>query len=238
MPRCSVPVARDSSALQFRVSLSPPRCGKSLTATALAGELGLPLFLVRFDAVIGVYVGETAIHLRQILHFSESTACVLLFDELDAVGKRRVIHRMLGSLTGLSSPSCRNLSIPIRRALSSGRRISQSLSTTRFGVGSTSHWNVRPNQKALMAFARLVATERDVPLADAVWAKVAKAQNFADADIIVLGEARKKTFRDKTLNRSRFLCLGRRTNGRHGRRARRPSTYGIERPMFLPQGQR
>ncbi len=67
----------------------PPGCGKSLTASALAKELQLPVYLVRFDAVIGAYLGQTAIHLRQLFHFAETTPCVLLFDELDALGKRR-----------------------------------------------------------------------------------------------------------------------------------------------------
>lgn len=67
----------------------PPGCGKSITATALGSALNLPVYLVRFDAVIGAYLGQTAIHLRQLFHFIESTPCVLLFDELDALGKRR-----------------------------------------------------------------------------------------------------------------------------------------------------
>ncbi|MCH9033968.1 MAG: AAA family ATPase [Planctomycetes bacterium] len=45
--------------------------------------------LVRFDAVIGAYLGQTAVHLRQLFHFAETTPCVLLLDELDALGKRR-----------------------------------------------------------------------------------------------------------------------------------------------------
>src|SRR3569833_495691 len=67
----------------------PPGCGKSLTAQALGKELGLPVFMIRFDAVIGAFLGQTAIHLRQLFHFSETTPCVLLLDELDALGKRR-----------------------------------------------------------------------------------------------------------------------------------------------------
>src|SRR5215471_7416014 len=44
----------------------PPGCGKSLTAQALANELGLPHFVVRFDAIIGAYLGQTATHLRHL----------------------------------------------------------------------------------------------------------------------------------------------------------------------------
>ena len=37
--------------------VGPPGTGKTLTASVLAGELGLPLFLVRLDALITKYIG-------------------------------------------------------------------------------------------------------------------------------------------------------------------------------------
>jgi SpoVK/Ycf46/Vps4 family AAA+-type ATPase len=67
----------------------PPGCGKSLTARALGFELGVPTYLVRFDGVIGAYLGQTAIHLRELFRFAEKTPCVLVFDEVDALAKRR-----------------------------------------------------------------------------------------------------------------------------------------------------
>ena len=67
----------------------PPGCGKSLTASAIACELSLPLFVVRFDAIIGAFLGQTAVNLRGIFQFAENTPCVLLLDELDALGRRR-----------------------------------------------------------------------------------------------------------------------------------------------------
>jgi SpoVK/Ycf46/Vps4 family AAA+-type ATPase len=67
----------------------PPGCGKSATAKAIGLQLALPTFLVRFDGVIGAYLGQTAIHLRELFRFAESTPCVLIFDEVDALGKQR-----------------------------------------------------------------------------------------------------------------------------------------------------
>jgi len=69
--------------------VGPPGCGKSFTAQAIANELGLPHYIVRFDAVIGAYLGQTAIHLRELFRFATDTPCVLLFDEIDALGKQR-----------------------------------------------------------------------------------------------------------------------------------------------------
>jgi SpoVK/Ycf46/Vps4 family AAA+-type ATPase len=69
--------------------VGPPGCGKSFTAQAIANELGLPHYTVRFDAVIGAYLGQTAIHLRELFRFASNNPCVLLFDEIDALGKQR-----------------------------------------------------------------------------------------------------------------------------------------------------
>lgn len=38
----------------------PPGCGKTSAAEAIAGELGLPLLVIRLDAVVSSYLGETA----------------------------------------------------------------------------------------------------------------------------------------------------------------------------------
>lgn len=67
----------------------PPGCGKSITARAMGRELSLPVYVVRFDAVVGAYLGQTALHLRQLFRFAETTPSILLIDEIDALGKRR-----------------------------------------------------------------------------------------------------------------------------------------------------
>ncbi len=69
--------------------VGPPGCGKSYTAQAIANELRLPHYIVRFDAVIGAYLGQTAIHLRELFRYVSNNPCVLLFDEIDALGKQR-----------------------------------------------------------------------------------------------------------------------------------------------------
>jgi SpoVK/Ycf46/Vps4 family AAA+-type ATPase len=67
----------------------PPGCGKTLSAEVIAKELYLPFFVVRFDAVISSYLGETAANLRKVFEFAGSRPMVLLFDEFDAIGKER-----------------------------------------------------------------------------------------------------------------------------------------------------
>lgn len=76
----------------------PPGCGKSMTARALATELALPFFIVRLDAIIGAYLGQTANNLRELFAFATDTPCVLLIDEIDALGKQRGASLDVGEL--------------------------------------------------------------------------------------------------------------------------------------------
>lgn len=67
----------------------PPGCGKTLAASVLAGELGVPLMTVRFDALFSRFLGATANHLRAIFAEMPRRPGVYLFDEFDAVAKAR-----------------------------------------------------------------------------------------------------------------------------------------------------
>lgn len=75
---------------RHRVLLSgPPGNGKTSYAEAIAEALALPLFLVRYDALIGSYLGETNARLRRLFDYVRTRPCVLFFDEFDAIGKER-----------------------------------------------------------------------------------------------------------------------------------------------------
>ncbi len=67
----------------------PSGCGKTMTASALAGELGIPLFVVRLDGLITKFMGETTAKLRLIFDAMERTRAVYLFDEFDSIGTHR-----------------------------------------------------------------------------------------------------------------------------------------------------
>ncbi|MEQ8403600.1 MAG: ATP-binding protein [Oceanicaulis sp.] len=69
--------------------LGPPGSGKTMTAEALAGQLKLPLFVIRLEALITRFMGETAAKLRLIFDEIEKRRGVFLFDEFDAVGGKR-----------------------------------------------------------------------------------------------------------------------------------------------------
>jgi SpoVK/Ycf46/Vps4 family AAA+-type ATPase len=67
----------------------PPGCGKTTAAEAIAAEIGLPLVVVRIDAVVSSYLGETASNLHRVFDYIREGSWVLLFDEFDALGKAR-----------------------------------------------------------------------------------------------------------------------------------------------------
>jgi SpoVK/Ycf46/Vps4 family AAA+-type ATPase len=69
--------------------VGPPGSGKTMSAEALARELHLPLFVIRLEAMITKYMGETAAKLRLIFDETAKRRAVYLFDEFDAVGGER-----------------------------------------------------------------------------------------------------------------------------------------------------
>jgi SpoVK/Ycf46/Vps4 family AAA+-type ATPase len=66
-----------------------PGTGKTTLAEALAEALALPLFVVRYETMIGSYLGETAARLKRVFDYARTTPCLLFFDEFDAIGKER-----------------------------------------------------------------------------------------------------------------------------------------------------
>ena len=69
--------------------IGPPGNGKTSLAEAIAEALAIPFLVVRYDAVIGSYLGETAVRLKRVFDYVQTTPCVLFFDEFDTVGKER-----------------------------------------------------------------------------------------------------------------------------------------------------
>ncbi len=69
--------------------VGPPGNGKTTLAEAIAESLAVPFFVVRYEGMIGSFLGETASRLKRVFDYARTTPCVLFFDEFDAVGKER-----------------------------------------------------------------------------------------------------------------------------------------------------
>jgi len=78
--------------------VGPPGTGKTMSAAVLAGELGLPLFVVRLDSMITKFMGETAAKLRLIFDAISQSRGVYLFDEFDSIGSQRGLNNDVGEI--------------------------------------------------------------------------------------------------------------------------------------------
>ncbi len=69
--------------------IGEPGNGKTSLAEAIAESLIVPLYVVRYENVIGTYLGETAQRLSKLFDFVTTQQCVLFFDEFETLGKER-----------------------------------------------------------------------------------------------------------------------------------------------------
>lgn len=104
--------------------IGPPGTGKTMTASALAGELGIPLFTIQLHALITKFMGETAAKLRLVFDAVHATRGVYLFDEFDALGSQRGSGHDVGE---------------IRRVLNSFLQFLEQDASDSLLVGATNH---------------------------------------------------------------------------------------------------
>ena len=159
-----------------------------MTASALAGELHLPLFMIRLDSLITKFMGETAAKLRLIFDALCETRGVYLFDEVDALAGERMRTNDVGE---------------IRRVLNSFLQFLELKETESLLVAATNH----PQLLDSAMFRRFDAVI-DYPLPDAdvtkalirnrlagvklariSWTQVAQAaEGLSHAEITMAGE--------------------------------------------------
>lgn len=76
----------------------PSGTGKTMTASILANELHIPLFVVRMERVITKYMGESSLKLAKVFESITSVRGVYLFDEFDAIGLQRGQENEVGEM--------------------------------------------------------------------------------------------------------------------------------------------
>lgn len=110
--------------------VGPPGTGKTMTASVLAGELGLPLFQVRLDGLITKFMGETAAKLRQIFESTHHARGVYFFDKFDAIGSQRGLANDVGE---------------VRRILNSFLQMIEQDDSHSLIIGATNHPDILDN---------------------------------------------------------------------------------------------
>jgi len=112
------------SPLRKLLFIGPPGTGKTMTASVLAGELGIPLFTIQLDGLITKFMGETAAKLRLVFEAMAETRGLYFFDEFDALGSQRGTGHDVGE---------------IRRVLNSFLQFIESDDSDSLVVGATNH---------------------------------------------------------------------------------------------------
>jgi SpoVK/Ycf46/Vps4 family AAA+-type ATPase len=69
--------------------VGPPGTGKTMTAQAIAGELGIAVYIIRLDGLMSKFMGESIAKLRLIFDAMQDHRAVYLFDEFDSIGSHR-----------------------------------------------------------------------------------------------------------------------------------------------------
>lgn len=170
----------------------PPGCGKSLTAAAFATHLGLPAYVVRFDAVVGAYLGQTAVHLRELFRFAEVTPCILLVDEIDALGKHRGDPLDVGELHRIVITLMQEL----EHVQPAGYLIATSNLPKQLDAALWRRFDLivefpRPDARERERFAVSRAKALGVKFSTELRALARKAASFADVEKLILVEARR-----------------------------------------------
>lgn len=144
----------------------PPGTGKTTLAEAIAEALGLSMFVVRYESLIGSYLGETAARLRRIFDYARTTPMVLFFDEIDSIAKERGDEHETGE---------------IKRVVSSFLMQVDELPSYTIVIGATNH----PELLDRAAWRRFqVRLNLPLPSRQAVGEYVG---NFAESNSIKLG---------------------------------------------------
>jgi hypothetical protein len=170
----------------------PPGCGKSVTARAMGRALGLPVYVVRFDAVVGAYLGQTALHLRQLFRFAETTPCVVLIDEVDALGKRRGNPLDVGELDRVVIALLQEL----EHSHPAGLLVATSNLVRQLDDALWRRFDLvvefpAPSAPTLRSFATARAKARGVRLSRRLTTSLARARSYADAERLIDSEERR-----------------------------------------------
>ena len=76
----------------------PSGTGKTMTASVVAAELDLPLYVIRLEKIVTKFMGETSARLRQVFDTIKEHQGVYLFDEFDSIGTDRGFDNDVGEM--------------------------------------------------------------------------------------------------------------------------------------------
>jgi len=183
----------------------PPGCGKTYIARAAAGELGAKFISVGLSDVLDMYLGQSERNLHEIFETARrNRPCVLFFDEIDALGRKRslmrqsagrdVVNQLLAELDSVGSDNegvfllaATNHPWDVDTALRRPGRLDRTLLV------------LPPDAPARQAILELGARER--PLQSVNFGEIAaKTEDYSGADLAHLVEAAAELAMEDSLN--------------------------------------
>lgn len=174
----------------------PPGCGKSMTAGALGGELGIPTFVVRFDAVIGAFLGQTALHLRELFRYAELEPCVLVFDEIDALGKQRGNPLDVGELDRIVIALMQELEhCDVQGLIVATTNLEKNLDKALWRRFDLNIGFPAPTKAQRRAYVQRKARDFEVRIPTALRTEALTSKSFAEIEGLVHSEARRSILR-------------------------------------------
>lgn len=75
-----------------------PGTGKTMTASVIAHEIHIPLYIIQIHNLISKYMGETSVQLKTVFDQIKEYRGVYLFDEFDAIGADRKLDNDVGEM--------------------------------------------------------------------------------------------------------------------------------------------
>jgi len=173
------------------IFFGPPGCGKSITARALGIETKMPTYMVRFDTLIGAYLGQTALRLREIFKFAETTKCVLLFDEIDALGKRRGSPTEVGELDRIVIAMMQELEhAEVQGFVIATSNLQGALDDALWRRFDARLEFPKPTPRELKNFSMRIASGLNLKIPQTLTKQIEKSLSYADVENLVLDVAR------------------------------------------------
>ncbi|MBN1605990.1 MAG: AAA family ATPase [Polyangiaceae bacterium] len=171
----------------------PPGCGKSMAARAIAHEASLPAYVVQLDAVMGAFLGQTALRVRELFRFAEAAPSVLLLDEVDALGRERGNAMDVGELDRVVISVMQHL----EHSEPAGFLIATSNLPSHLDPALVRRFDLKlefpaPTKAERTRFGTEIARAHGVTLTQRLKAEFDGARAFADIERLVSDEKRRK----------------------------------------------
>ena len=95
----------------------PSGTGKTMTASVIANETGLPLYVVQLEKIVSRFLGTTSAKLAELFEVIANTPGVYLFDEFDAIGAERERNNDVGEMRRILNSFLKLTEQPLKRSI-------------------------------------------------------------------------------------------------------------------------